>query len=252
LKKLGSVELNRIYQMDCLKGMDLIPDGSIDMVLCDLPYGTTQNKWDTPIDLERLWGQYNRIVKDNGAIVLTAQTPFDKILGSSNIENLKYEWIWVKNIATGHLNAKRMPMKEHENILVFYKKPPTYNPQMTDGEPYINKRKPKNDSGTNYGEIKRTDTINEGKRYPKSVLYFDREIGLHPTQKPVSLFEYMIKTYTNEGDIVLDNCIGSGATAVAAEINNRNWVGFELEKEYIEKANKRLDAIDLTLDLDKL
>ncbi len=240
-----NIELNKIYNEDCVskehnKGMNRVPDNSVDMVLCDLPYGTTRNKWDSIIDLGKLWEQYNRVIKDNGVVILTAQTPFDKVLGTSNIKNLKYEWIWVKNIATGHLNAKKMPMKEHENILVFYKKSPTYNPQMTDGDPYINKRKPKNDSGTNYGEVKRTDTINDGKRYPKSVLYFDREIGLHPTQKPVPLFEYLIKTYTNEGDIVLDNCLGSGTTAVAAKNLNRNYIGFELEKDYYDKAIERI------------
>lgn len=240
---LGSLEINRVYQMDCLKGMRLLPDRSIDMILCDLPYGTTRNKWDSIIELGKLWQQYKRIIKVNGAIVLTAQTPFDKVLGASNLEWLRYEWIWRKNIATGHLNAKRMPMKEHENILVFYEKMPTYNPQMTKAEPYTNRRKPINDNGSNYGDIKRTDTVNNGTRYPKTVLDFDREIGYHPTQKPLSLFEYLIKTYSNEGEIVLDNCIGSGTTAVACQKNHRRWVGFETEREYIEIVNKRLDSL---------
>ncbi len=248
---VGSLELNRIYQMDCLEGMKLLPEKSIDMILCDLPYGTTRNKWDSIIPLEKLWEQYERIIKDNGAIVLTAQTPFDKVLGASNLRLLKYEWIWEKNIATGHLNAKKMPMKKHENVLVFYKKMPTYNPQMTEGKAYINKRKPLNDNGSNYGYIERTDTVNEGLRYPLSVLEFDREVGLHPTQKPVRLFEYLINTYTDEFDIVLDNCIGSGTTAVAATLSNRKWIGFELETEYIEVANKRLDQIELHNDLNE-
>ena len=235
------MELNIVYNEDCLEGMNRIENKSVDMILCDLPYGTTRNKWDSVIPLDKLWKQYNRIIKNNGAIVLTAQTPFDKLLGYSNLKMLKYEMIWVKNISTGHLNANRMPMKEHENILIFYKKLPTYNPQMTIDEPYTQKRKPINDNGSNYGEIKRTDTVNNGTRFPKSVLYFDREIGLHPTQKPVKLFEYLIKTYTNEGDIVLDNCMGSGTTGVACMNTNRNFIGIELDDKYFEIARKRLE-----------
>lgn len=234
------IELNKLYNEDCLEGMENIPDKAIDMILCDLPYGTTRNKWDSIIPLDKLWKQYERIIKDNGAIVLTAQTPFDKILGCSNLKLLKYEWIWEKNIATGHLNAKKMPMKKHENILVFYKKLPTYNPQMTVGDPYTNKRKPLNDNGSNYGYIERTDTINQGNRYPVSILKFDREIGLHPTQKPVSLFEYLIKTFTNTGDVVLDNCIGSGTTAIACINTGRKYIGYELDEEYYKLAEKRI------------
>jgi site-specific DNA-methyltransferase (adenine-specific) len=240
---LGSFEINRIYQIPCLEALPSIPDKSIDMILCDLPYGTTQNKWDSVIDLESLWAQYKRVIKENGAVVLFAQTPFDKLLGASNLKMLKYEWVWQKNVATGHLNANKMPMKEHENILVFYKKPPVYNPQMEEGTPYINKRKPINDNGSNYGYIERTDTVNDGKRYPKSILKFDREIGLHPTQKPVSLCEYLIKTYTKEGEIVLDNCMGSGSTAVACVNTGRKFIGFETEAKYIEIANIRLDNL---------
>lgn len=235
------IELNKIYNEDCLNGMKKIDDKSVDMILCDLPYGTTQNKWDSILPLDKLWLEYERIIKDNGAIVLTAQTPFDKVLGCSNLKLLKYEWIWKKNIATGHLNAKKMPMKEHENILVFYKKPPTYSPQMTKGTPYINKRKSINDNGSNYGYIERTDTINNGVRYPKSVLEFDREIGLHPTQKPVALFEYLIKTYTNEGETVLDNCMGSGTTAIACMNTDRQYIGFELDDNYCNLAKERIN-----------
>lgn len=247
---LGNLELNRIYQMNCLKGMKLISDRSIDMILCDLPYGTTRNKWDSIIPLEQLWIHYERIIKDNGAIVLTAQTPFDKVLGSSNLKLLKYEWIWQKSKPTGHLNAKKMPMKEHENILVFYKKPPTYN--CFDLIP-VNKMVSRTNKG-NYGECSKT-TKQEFTGYPKSILKFNSIVTkeqLHPTQKPIDLFSFLIKTYTNEGDIVLDNCIGSGTTAVAATLNNRKWIGFELESEYIELANKRLDQIDLHNDLNKL
>jgi site-specific DNA-methyltransferase (adenine-specific) len=236
-----SLELNRIYQQDCLDGMRQIPDKSIDMILCDLPYGTTRNKWDSVIPLEPMWAQYERIIKDNGAIVLTAQTPFDKVLGVSNLRLLKYEWIWEKPQGTGHLNAKRMPLKNHENILVFYKRPPTYNPQMREGAPYKCKS---GRASSNYGQQVSVVTENSGERFPLSVVEFKSDKGLHPTQKPVDLFRYLIRTYTNPGEIVLDNCMGSGTTAVAATIEDRQWIGFETEPTYIEATNKRLDAID--------
>jgi site-specific DNA-methyltransferase (adenine-specific) len=238
--------LNRIYNMDCLEGMEQFlnkyGEGCIDMILCDLPYGTTRNKWDSLIDLDKLWGLYKRLIKSNGVIVLTAQTPFDKVLGVSNLEWLKYEWIWEKAKATGHLNAKKMPMKAHENVLVFYNELPSYTPQKTEGKPYKpNGGKSKED---NYG---RFDSVREGSedgsRYPRSVLYFPQvkgDSGLHPTQKPVALFEYLIKTYTNEGGIVLDNCMGSGTSAIACMNTNRNFIGFELDKQYYEIANERI------------
>lgn len=241
-KLLGSLELNRIYRRECIEGMAMIPDKSIDMILCDLPYGTTRNKWDSIIPLDDLWAQYERIIKDNGAIVLTAQTPFDKVLGASNLKLLKYEWIWQKTEATGFLNAKKMPLKNHENILVFYKKLPTYNPQYTEGKPYAYKKE--NISSTNYGVSKGTDLIvNEGKRHPLTIQTFKKDKGLHPTQKPAALFEYLVKTYTNKGEIVLDNCMGSGTTAVAAAKAGRNFIGFELESEYVRIANQRLEAM---------
>ena len=243
------LELNKIHQGDCLEIMKDIPDGSIDMILCDLPYGTTRNKWDTIIPLDELWGQYERVIKDNGAIVLTAQTPFDKVLGSSNIKSLKYEWIWEKNKATGHLNSKKMPLKEHENILVFYKKLPTYNPVMGKGKPYSNNHKP-GDSGTNYGKVGFSKRENVTTRYPRSILDFNVEAKpAHPTQKPVELFEYLIKTYTNEGETVLDNCIGSGTTAVAALNTNRTFIGIEKEKEYVDIANERIKSSQLVAGL---
>lgn len=238
------MKLNKIYNEDCLEGMRRISDKSIDMILCDLPYGTTRNKWDSIIPLDKLWQQYNRIIKDNGAIVLTAQTPFDKVLGMSNIANLRYEWIWEKTTATGHLNAKKMPMKAHENILVFYKKIPTYNPQKTIGHTPVNNYTKYQDDGSNYGKTK--VGISGGgstERYPRSVIRFStdkQKLALHPTQKPVALFEYLIQTYTNEGDVVLDNCIGSGTTAVAAINTNRQFVGFEKEKEYFDVAIERI------------
>ena len=179
------------------------------------------------------------MIKDNGAIVLTAQTPFDKVLGVSNLKMLKYEWIWTKYSGTGHLNAKKMPMKNHENILVFYKKLPTYNPQMTKGTPYTQKS---GRASSNYNPQERVTTVNDGYRYPLTVQKFKSENGLHPTQKPVALFEYLIKTYTNEGETVMDNCMGSGTTAVACMNINRNYIGFELDKEYYDIANKRINS----------
>lgn len=237
------MELNKIYQGDCLELMKEIDDKSIDMILCDLPYGTTQNKWDSIIPLDKLWEQYKRIIKDNGAIVLTAQTPFDKVLGVSNLKMLRYEWVWDKVGATGHLNAKKMPMKRHENILVFYKKLPLYNPQFTVGKPYEIKRGRKS---TNYGDdVKGYDGItrNQGERYPVSIIKTNKETGLHPTQKPVALFEYLIKTYTNQGEVVLDNAVGSGTTAVAALNTGRFFIGMEKEQEYVDIANERINSL---------
>jgi len=235
--------LNTIYNQDCLEGMKLIDDKSIDMILCDLPYGTTKCKWDTVIPFDELWEHYNRIIKDNGAILLFAQTPFDKVLGCSNIKNLRYEWIWEKEQGTGNLNANKMPLKKTENILVFYKKLPTYNPQMTVGKSYTITRNYNDNeifgkTGTKDGYI----TKNDGKRYPTNILKFNRELKnrYHPTQKPVSLFEYLIKTYTNEGEIVLDNCMGSGTTAIACINTNRQYIGFELDTNYYNIANKRI------------
>ena len=232
---------------DCLKLMNDIPDKSIDMILCDLPYGTTQNKWDSIIPLDKLWDQYCRVIKDNGAIVLFAQTPFDKVLGCSNLKMLKYEWIWEKTSATGHLNAKKMPMKAHENILVFYKKLPTYNPQKTTGHTPVHSYTKHQDDGSNYG--KTLIGISGGgstERYPRSVQVFKtdkQKEALHPTQKPVDLLEYLIKTYTNEGETVLDNTMGSGSTGVAAVRTNRNFVGIELDDTYFEIANKRIKDV---------
>lgn len=236
------IEPNNIYQGDCLDLMKEIPDKSIDMILCDLPYGTTRNKWDSIIPLEPLWKQYKRIIKDNGAIVLTAQTPFDKVLGVSNLDMLKYEWIWEKTESTGFLNAKKMPLKRHENILVFYKKMPTYNPRFTKGTPYSYQKD--GISSGNYGDSKGTNKIiNEGKRYPVSIITFKKDKGLHPTQKPVALCEYLIKTYTNEGELVLDNCMGSGSTIVACLNTDRNFIGIEKELKYFEIAKKRIESV---------
>ena len=239
--------VDTIIQGDCFEVMKDIPDGSIDMILCDLPYGTTRNKWDSIIDLKLLWEQYERIIKDRGIIVLTAQMPFTELLGSSNIKLLKYKWCWIKQQGTGFLNSKKMPLKATEDVLIFYKKIGIYNPQMRTGfEPYITKRKDKSYS-TNYGKQKCVHTINKnGTRYPLNWVEFKYDkTKLHPTQKPVALFEYLIKTYTNEGMIVLDNCIGSGTTAVACKQTGRGFIGIELDKGYCDIARKRLKEVDL-------
>ncbi|WP_431607397.1 DNA-methyltransferase [Peribacillus frigoritolerans] len=226
-----------------------IPDKSIDMILCDLPYGTTRNKWDSIIPLEMLWEEYTRIIKDNGAIILTAQTPFDKVLGSSNLKLLRYEWIWEKENGTGFLNAKKMPLKNHENILVFYRKLPTYNPQMRIGfSPYKCKQGSGSDNWNYNSEFGGHISESNGGRYPLSVLKINRDKEkIHPTQKPVTLFEYLIKTYTNEGETVLDNCIGSGTTAIAALNTGRFFIGIEKEKEYVDVANDRIKALTTAL-----
>ena len=233
-----------MYKGDCLEAMKSIPDKSIDMILCDLPYETTRNRWDKMIDLEKLWEQYERIIKDNGAIVLFAQTPFDKVLGVSNLKLLRYEWIWEKTTATGHLNAKKMPMKAHENILVFYKKLPKYNPIKTTGHTSVHSYTKHQDDGSNYGKTKAG--ISGGgstERYPRSVQKFKtdkQKETLHPTQKPVELLEYLIKTYTDENELVLDNCMGSGSTGVACVNTNRNFIGMELDNNYFNIAKERI------------
>jgi site-specific DNA-methyltransferase (adenine-specific) len=228
----------------------LIPDKSIDMILCDLPYGTTACKWDTIIPFEPLWAQYERLIKDNGAIVLTASQPFTTKLVASNMELFRYEWIYEKTKASNFMLAKKQPMKHHENVCVFYKKQPTYNPQMTQAEK-LDRRKNtgvyecKEDKIWG-GGVKAYRNLENGYRYPKSVQRFnnsDKTKILHPTQKPVALFEYLIRTYTNEGEIVLDNCMGSGTTAIAALNTNRKFIGFETEPAYIEIANKRIDDL---------
>lgn len=236
---------------DCLELMKDISDKSIDMILFDLPYGSTKNKFDRKIDLILLWEQYKRIIKDKRCIALFAQTPFDKILGVSNIEWLKYEWIWEKDYATGVFNCNFAPMKAHENILIFsngaacYVKEKgnamMYNPQMDEGDPY-KMRKHAKSSNYDHKWQDRTPTINNGSRYPRSVKKFNHDKdGLHPTQKPVALLEYLIKTYTNEEDIVLDNCMGSGSTGVACINTNRNFIGIELDEHYYEVAKNRIE-----------
>jgi site-specific DNA-methyltransferase (adenine-specific) len=224
---------------DCLDVMRSVQAASVDMILCDLPYGTTQNKWDSVIPFEPLWREYWRIAKPNAAVVLTAQCPFDKVLGCSQLQFLKYEWIWQKSMATGFLNAKKQPMKAHENVLVFYREQCLYNPQKTPGKPY---RAVQGRKSSNYGAMTPNNvTENSGDRYPLSVQSVDNARGtIHPTQKPVALFEYLIRTYTNEGDTVMDNCMGSGTTAIAAENTGRRWIGIERDPGYFGAACERI------------
>jgi site-specific DNA-methyltransferase (adenine-specific) len=228
----------------------MIPDKSIDMILCDLPYGTTACKWDTIIPFEQLWAQYERVIKDNGAIALTASQPFTTTLINSNFKNFKYCLVWNKDKAGNFALAKKRPLISHEDIVVFYKKQPTYNPQMTESRSNRDrtkeyKRKESNSVSMASGVYKAAKDHNEKLRYPKSILDFKKQWrpqdSLHPTQKPVDLFAYLIRTYTNEGDLVLDNCMGSGTTAIAALRTGRQFIGFELEREYVEIANKRID-----------
>jgi site-specific DNA-methyltransferase (adenine-specific) len=234
--------------------MSKIENESIDMIFCDLPYGTTRNDWDVIIPLDKLWEQYNRIIKKNGAIVLTAANPFDKVLASSNMVNYRYDWIWHKNKATGHLNAKKLPLKAHEYVLIFYKKPPTYNPQYTSGHKPMNKvstkkNVPAPEKLRNYGHMG-IQNGNEGgstTRLPRTVLDIavinnDNPLKFHPTQKPVELAEYFIKTYSNEGDVILDNCMGSGSTGIACLNTNRNFIGIEINEEYYNKAKNWIES----------
>ena len=230
---------------DCLEVMGEIEDGSVDMLLTDLPYGTTACKWDSVIPMDLLWGHYYRVCKENAAMVFTAAQPFTTTLASSNIKDFRYEWIWEKPQGTNPMNAKVMPLKSHENILVFYRKKPTYNPQMTQGTPYGGFSSDTAKIGEVYGSAQSKHRANpEGTRYPKTVLRFAQERGgLHPTQKPVPLFEYLVLTYTNPGEIVLDNCMGSGTTGVACKNTDRNFIGVEKDEKYYETAKNRIEAL---------
>ena len=216
------------------------------MVLCDLPYGTTQCKWDTVIPFEPLWAEYHRVCKPRAPMIFTASQPFTSQLINSNIKNFKYTWVWEKSKATGYLNAKRMPMRAHEDICVFYKKAPVYNPQMRPGDPY-NKGKahrPTEVYGTQVSTLVKNDS---GLRYPRTVIYFKTAESegkvYHPTQKPVALFEYLIATYSTLGDVVLDSCIGSGTTALAALKLGRRFIGIESDPKYVDIANQRINNL---------
>ena len=244
--------INKIINGDCLEVMKNFDDESIDMILCDLPYGTTQYEWDKTVDLVKLWGEYERVIKDNGAILLTASQPFTTELINSNKKLFRYEIIWEKTQASGFLDSNKKPLKAHEKILVFYKKLPTYNPQKYyAGTNSIRTGKKSFRSG-HYGRFldKEEAGTSDGMRFPRSVIKFSNWNGAlfgntknavkHPTQKPVELLQYLIKTYTNEGDIVLDNCIGSGSTAIAAKNLNRNFIGIEILGKYCQVAEARL------------
>ena len=232
-----------LMQGDCLELMKTIPDGSVDMVLTDPPYGTTACKWDSVIPFEPMWEQLERVTKRDGAIVMTASQPF-----TSNVKMFKYDWVWRKAKGTGHLNAKKMPMRDKEDVIVFYSKPCTYNPQFTAGAPYKGKSKAGDPSKVtsmtdSYGDYTNFRYDNNGKRYPKQVIDF---IGVesntvHPTQKPIALMEYLIKTYTNEGETVLDFTMGSGTTGVAAKNLNRDFIGIELDETYYNIAKGRIN-----------
>lgn len=234
-----------LYLGDCLEVMKKLDSQSVDMVLADLPYGTTRCGWDSVIPLEPLWKQYRRICR--GPILLFAQTPFDKVLGASNLCDLRYEWIWEKTHPTGHLNAKKMPMKAHENILVFYRNQPTYNPQKTQGHARKTATK-RGDKTTVYGAQSFGElSYDSTERLPRSVQVFasdKQRLKLHPTQKPVALLEYLIRTYTNHGDVVLDNCMGSGSTGVACTNTERRFIGIEVDEGYFDIAKQRIAGID--------
>ena len=245
------IELDTIYNEDCLEGMKRIPDGSIDAIICDLPYGTTKNAWDSLIPLDKLWEQYKRIIKPSGAIVLFSQQPFTSALVMSNPKMFRYEWIWEKEMGTGFLNANYAPLKSHENVVIFsslaacYVKNPAdamvYYPQMTDGKPYTCKQGKMEHNYDTKNMVAAIETKNEGKRYPKTVLRYSRDKDkIHPTQKPVELVRYLVRTYTKEGEIILDNCMGSGTTAVACMKEKRHYVGFELSKEFFDKSIERI------------
>lgn len=240
------MEKNIIYHGDCIEGMKILPDNSVDMVLTDPPYGTTCNKWDTVVDMDAFWKEIKRVTKKNSAILIFTQMPFTATVVMSNPKMFRYEWICEKANATGFLNARRMPMKCHENVLVFYGKLPVYHPIMEHGKPYRRGMEDKNSS--NYNAVKRLRSGNPtGTRFPRDVLKVSWRSAfgktLHPTQKPVSLCEYFIKTYSNKGDIILDPFIGSGTTAVAAINTERKYIGFEKEEEYFDIAQNRLEKL---------
>lgn len=228
--------------MDCLDGMKLIPDKSIDMILCDLPYGTTDGcKWDVVIPFQPLWKQYERIIKDAGAIVLTSQEPFTSLLVTSNLKMFRYDIIWEKTKPVGFFNAKKMPLRSHENILVFYRNLPKYDPVLQD----CNVQVKRPDDSTVYGtsRSKSNDYTMTKTGYPRSVVKFSNVVSprLHPTQKPLDMWEWLITLYTCDGDVVLDNCMGSGTTAIAAINSKRNYIGFELDRTYYENSIKRIE-----------
>ncbi len=265
-KKLYKIDqiVNSIFEGDCIEIMKQFPDNCIDMILCDLPYGTTQNKWDSIIPLDELWHEYKRIIKENGAIVLTSQGLFTAQLMLSNPKQFKYKWVWEKSKPTNFLNAKKQPLRKYEDVCVFYKKQPVYNPQMVQGEPY-DKGFRKNQLSGSYGDFQPVHVHSDGERFPTDVIYFktaesEGEV-IHPTQKPVELGRYFVRTYTNPGALVLDNTFGSGSFLLSALLEGRNFVGIEKNKDvhlfkekeinYIVAAKKRLNKGWQTLEESK-
>lgn len=247
--RVGNQMMNEIIHGDCLDIMPQITSKSIDMILCDLPYGKTQNQWDYIIPIESLWREYCRVIKDEGVIVLTAQQPFTSMLVSTNQQMFKYSMVWDKRLGTGFLNANKMPLTIHEDILIFSKASNgnyTYNPQMRKGKM---RKKATGHTSSNYGKFDRLDKINDI-YHPTTIVdvYAKQEGKEHPTQKPVELFMYLIETYSNVGDTVLDNCIGSGTTAVAALSCERNFIGIEKEMKYVELARNRISCIQPVLN----
>ena len=250
------MEIDNIYNMDCLEGMKQIPDGTIDAVICDLPYGTTVCKWDVLIPFDKLWEEYHRICKPNAPIVLFGAEPFSSALRMSNLKEFRYDWIWEKTKFPNFMFVNQQPCRLHETISVFYRKQPTYNPQMEIGTPYKDKRTSRisqrgDDIGTLMGQTKKLPKDNKGDRFPSTVIRFSNVNSetLHPTQKPVDLLRYLVLTYTNEGDTVLHNCMGSGTTAIACIKERRHFIGFELSKEYFDKAVRRIKAEQAQLTL---
>lgn len=268
--------INQIIEDDCLNVMPNIPDSSIDMILCDLPYGTTQNKWDSVIDLQKLWNEYTRIIKDDGAIVLTSQGVFTARLILSNEEWFKYKIVWIKSKSTNFLNAKKQPLRKHEDICIFYKQQPTYNPQMSQGESY-DKGIRKDQYTGSYGDFKPKHVKSNGMRYPNDVVSIEEQSiedyvyfktaesegkVYHPTQKPVELGRYLIRTYTNRGDIVLDNACGSGSFLIAAALEGRNFIGIEKNQnvmlhkiqstDYIQVCHDRMNEVEKKKQIEKL
>lgn len=239
---------NRLFEGDCIEIMKHFPDNSIDMILCDLPYGTTQNKWDSIIPLDKLWEEYRRIVKENGAIVLTSHGLFTSKLMLSNIDDFKYKWIWIKSKATNFLNAKKQPLRKFEEVCVFYKKQPAYNPQMMNGESY-DKGLRKDQLSGSYGDFEPVRVKSNGERYPVDLVYFKTAESegkvYHPTQKPVKLGKYLVRTYTNKGDLVLDNTFGSGSFLVSALEEGRNFVGIEVNEETHQFKKYKYDLIEI-------
>lgn len=234
-----------LYNDDMFAILPTLGDGSIDLLLTDFPYGTLnkRNEWDTIIDYEIFWKEANRICKPNAAIISTAAQPFTSVLISSNYRDFKYTMVWEKSKATGYLNAKKQPMRAHEDIVVFYRKQPTYNPQMTKGDPY-DKGKAVRDTDSYAKQTKEVHVKNDtGFRYPRSVQYFvtaESEGKYHPTQKPVELYRWLVRTYSNKGDTVLDPCMGAGTTGISATIEDRNFIGIERDSEYFERASSRI------------